>query len=252
MASIRKPFTGVLNIIRFNRHYYLFALAFILLIAWVAPWFSEYVQQFLWIILGLVILASLSTLIVSTYIYDFSKLYQLAWVNDAPKAPVLVNIHAGFDETSILLKEKFGTAKLIVLDFYDPQKHTEISIKRARKCYPSFTNTLHISTNNISLPDNSADKIFVIFSAHEIRDELERIEFLKELKRIIKPGGYIYITEHLRDWKNFLAYNFGFFHFYPKSTWLRNINFANLTLINEIKITPFISTFIIEKHGHTS
>lgn len=55
--------------------------------------------------------------------------------------------------------------------------------------------------------------------------------------------------EHLRNTPNFLAYNIGFFHFYSKAIWLKNFNTAKLKLVKEIKHTPFISIFVLEKNG---
>ena len=94
--------------------------------------------------------------------------------------------------------------------------------------------------------------VFVILAAHEIREEQERIQFFKELRRIVKSKGSIYITEHLRDIPNFLAYNIGFFHFYTRSTWLKTFQKAALNVEKEIKITPFISTFILSKNGSST
>ena len=92
-----------------------------------------------------------------------------------------------------MLQTKFKNAELIALDFYDPKKHTEVSIKRAREAYPPFANTTQIQTSHLQLESNSADKIFVILSAHEIRNENERITFFKELTRVIKPSGQNWI-----------------------------------------------------------
>jgi ubiquinone/menaquinone biosynthesis C-methylase UbiE len=100
--------------------------------------------------------------------------------------------------------------------------------------------------------DNSADKIFVIFAAHEIRSKQERFEFFKELKRVIKPTGEVFIVEHLRDVPNFLAYNIGFLHFYSKPNWLEIFELTGLSLKSEQKITPFISTFTLTKYGVAS
>ena len=105
--------------------------------------------------------------------------------------------------------------------------------------------------SNLPLADNSTDKIFIIFSAHEIRNDEERSLFFKELRRAIKPDGQIYLMEHLRDTVNFLAYNIGFLHFYQKNTWLKTFEDAKLIIKQEIKITPFISTFILTKNGNT-
>ena len=152
-------------------------------------------------------------------------------------------------ETSSLLKTKFPGAALFVFDFYDPKKHTEVSIKRARKAYLPFPGTQQANTNHLPLKSNSTDKIFAILSAHEIRNDDERISFFRELKRVLKPSGKIFVTEHLRDPANFMAYNFGFFHFHSKPSWLKTFHRSGLTITNEIKITPFITTFILDKNG---
>ena len=251
---MRRPFQGVWNIIRFNWHFYVlsFGILFLLLL------FSNYANstfRFYFFIIGLLIfLPTLISLSVSYYVYDLSGLYKLNWITKATtdQQHTIVNINAGFDETSILLKAKFPTAELLVFDFYDPQKHTELSIKRAREAYPLFLNTKSVIATSLPMTENSADKIFVIFAAHEIRNVQERMDFLKELKRVLRPTGEIMITEHLRDVPNFLAYNIGFLHFYSKRTWLQLFKLAGLSLKSEQKITPFISTFTLTKYGVTS
>ena len=162
---------------------------------------------------------------------------------------MILNFTAGFDETSILIKNKFPEANLNSFDFYDPAKNTEISIKRARKAYPPYPGTSQVNTSSLPSETGSADLIFVIFAAHEIRKEVERDIFFNELKRILKPAGKIVLTEHLRDLPNFLAYTIGFFHFMPLSSWRRTFNKCGLKVSDEFKITPFVSTFILEKHG---
>lgn len=252
-TTLRKPFQGVGNIIRFNWHFFAFSLLF-LVVLFVAKDYTSGLLQ------SLIILAFLGTitttvisLLVSYYVYDHSNLYQLDWVNDlgnvqnANESETLkiVNINAGFDETSVLLKDKFPSANLQVFDFYDPAKHTEVSIKRARKAYPIFPKTQSITTSHIPLPNHSIDHIFAILSAHEIRNEQERIVFFQELQRVLQPNGTIIVTEHFRDTANFLAYNIGFFHFHSKAAWLRTFEKSILKVEREIKITPFISTFIL-------
>jgi SAM-dependent methyltransferase len=167
-----------------------------------------------------------------------------------------VNIHAGFDETSILLRQKYISTsipgQLNVFDFYDPAKHTEISIKRARNAMTPFPGTIPIQTGHLPLPDQYADVVFNILAAHEIRDESERVTFFKEIHRILKPGGKVVVTEHLRDLPNLLAYNIGFFHFHSKITWLQTFYAADFDVETTIKITPFITTFILTKHATAS
>ena len=240
MAPMRKPFQGVRNIILFNWHFYLIAFT-VLLFLLLTKWY----------ILLLVLLAMIfASIIASFYIYDRSDLYEMKWAAsiDHP-AIVIVNIHAGFDETSLLLREKFPQSSLKVFDFYDPRQHTEISIKRARRAYPPFPGTQGINSTHIPLDDQHADKIFLTLSAHEIRDANERRLFFLELKRVLKRDGSVFVTEHLRDLPNFLAYNIGYFHFISKQLWYRTFEDAGFKVIKEEKSTPFITTFTLTRHG---
>ena len=251
METMRKPFQGVLNIIRFNWHFYVIALSVVSLLFLFANQGNHSFQIVLYIAAFFILTAIFTSLLASFYIYDISGIYNLDWIKKNNTEKLIININAGFDETSVLLNAKFNTAELVALDFYNPKKHTEISIKRARKAYPPFPNTKQIETSNLKLDDNSADKIFVVFSAHEIRNDLEKIVFFKELNRVIKPLGEIYITEHLRDFPNFLVYTLGFFHFYPKNSWLNLFKKTNFTMQEELKLNPFVSTFILKKNGNT-
>lgn len=254
MESIRKPFQGIGNIVRFNWHFYLLSIGFVVLILILNNYLNENFSIYASIFCFLIVITTLISLLVSYYVYDSSELYKLTWLDGIMQTETgkIININAGFDETSILLKAKFPKAGLIVMDFYDAKRHTEVSIKRARKAYPPYPNTQSIITSNIPLPDGCIDTIFVTLSAHEIRNDEERIVFFKELKRSLKQSGQIIVTEHLRDLSNFLAYNIGFFHFHSKSSWLNTFEKADLEIAKEIKITPFISTFILKKYGTTS
>jgi hypothetical protein len=250
----RKPFQGITNIIKFNWHYYVIAFLLIILLLIANSFLPTVIQLLTIILLSLITLSILTSLIVSWYIYDYSDLYTLNWLNSFNIGPgkQLVNINAGFDETSLLLKEKYPYADLIVFDFYDPSKHTEISIERARKAYPAFPGTKAISTNNIPLKDNSADYIFLLLAAHEIRSDEERVIFFKQLENILSPVGKIIVVEHQRDIYNFMAYNFGFFHFFSTKTWKQTFSKANLSEESIFKITPFISAFVLTKNGTTA
>ncbi len=246
---MRQPFQGVWNIVRFNWQFYVLSGGFLLLLVLLYNLLDTPLQVYILIVGLLVLLPIVVSLVVSYYVYDLSGLYELKWIDSSMPDDKLriVNINAGFDETSVLLQQKFPNAQLEVLDFYDPKKHTEVSIKRARAAYPPFPGTKAVTTTHLPVGDDTADKIFVIFAAHEIRDEAERMIFFKELKRIMKPTGEIVITEHLRDMPNFMAYNIGFMHFYSKPTWHKVFASAGLAIKKEKKLTAFISTFTLTK-----
>jgi SAM-dependent methyltransferase len=254
MERLRSGFPGVWNIVRFNWHFYAIACGLLLLVALVYPHLPASLQLYAGIGCALAITTLLISLLVSGYIYDYSDLYQLNWLDalQTDQCMDIVNIHAGFDETSVLLEHKFPHATLRVLDFYNPEKHTEISIQRARKARPPYPGTIQVDTSDLPLVAASADMILLLLAAHEIRNEAERVVFFRHLHRVVKPSGRIVVTEHLRDTPNFLAYTIGFLHFHSKKTWLQTFRLSGLSLENEIKITPFISTFILKKHGDAS
>jgi SAM-dependent methyltransferase len=250
-GSTRTRFRGLYNIIRFNWPMYIFSMLFFCILITI----NQYTEGILHILIhiGMILnmIAVLISIIVSTYIYDFSDLYQFKYLLSINPSGTMLNIHAGFDETSSPLKDTFPLSKLHALDFYNPKKHTERSIRKARKAYPAFPGTISVKTSELPFPDQYAETILLIFAAHEIRNRQERILFFRELSRTLKPDGRIVVTEHLRDWINFLAYTFGFFHFLSRSSWLSAFKASDLKMIDEIKTTPFITTFILEKNGNT-
>lgn len=251
MEIKRKPFQGVSNIIRFNWHFYLIASWTIVAIFLIKIYLPSPIQWLINSLLIIVIAVISISIFISYYIYDFSGLYQLKWLPDLNKHKSL-NITAGFDETSELIKNNFKTAELLICDFYDHLGKKEISIIRARKAYPPNKDSISISTTQLDFKDNSFDHCIAILAAHEIRAEQDRILLFKELYRITKSTGTIFITEHLRDWKNFMAYNIGFLHFHSKASWLNTFSKSGFKVKQEMKSTPFITTFILEKDGTTT
>jgi len=254
MEIKRKPLQGVSNIIRFNLPYYLFATIAVITLFIIAVVFSIPVSNIASIIAWLALFTTVASLVVSIYVYDLSGLYKLSWLDDTDvkSSGSMVNINAGFDEFSGLLQHKYPAAQLAVWDFYNPEKHTEPSIQRARKYYGQYNGTLTVSTSSLPTSNASANAVFLMMAAHEIRDDDERILFFKELNRILVEDGRIIVTEHLRDTANFLAYNIGFMHFLSRSSWCNTFKEAGLIILNEIKITPFITTFVLTKNGIAS
>jgi len=249
MEVSRQPFQGVVNIIRFNWHFYGLASAAVLLSAVIGSCLDHSYQVLFYAICIAVSIPTITSLLVSFYVYDLSGLYDMNWIISSGSEKSVINVNAGFDETSLLLKEKYTSAELLVLDFYDHAKHTESSIERARKAYPPYPGTIHTATMHLPVADAWADVIVVMFAAHEIRDEQERVAFFKELKRTLEPTGKIYVTEHFRNLPNLLAYSLGVFHFYPLNTWRSVFANAGLEVRQTKRHTPFVSTFILGKNG---
>jgi SAM-dependent methyltransferase len=246
MEIKRRPFQGVLNILSFNRHFYVAGLGVLALL------FAGYVY-FEWplLVFELIVIAFLygllMPLIVSAWVYDFSGYYNFHWlkplVSNDNNIEHLVNINAGFDETSFIIKQWFPGADLKVFDFYNAQQHTEPAIIRARKVSLVYPNTKTIASDHIPVTDQSVDIVFLLSAAHEIRSYDEKVLFLKECHRICKPSGKVIMVEHLRDFPNFLAFSVGFMHFFSRATWRNAFEQAGFSSFRENKFTPFMSIF---------
>ena len=246
MEIKRRKFQGVLNILSFNRHFYVFGLiALTLIIA--SHLVFHWSDLLYWIILAAFLYGLVMPLIVSAYVYDFSGYYNFNWlkkidIEDAD-AKQLVNINAGFDETSFIIKNIFPQSSLQVFDFYNAERHTEPAIVRARKVSMVYPGTQQIISNSIPLLDHSADIIFLLSAVHEIRAHEEKVQFLKECHRLCRQNGQVIMVEHLRDFPNFLAFSVGFTHFFSKRTWKRAFEKAGFSSFAETKFTPFMSIF---------
>jgi len=255
MESItRKPLQGIKNIIRFNWHFYLFAVVIVIVLLYCATMMPGGYRFALMVIIALTLISTFTSLIVSWYIYDHSNIYTLNWLNSINIEPGknMVNINAGLDETSYILSQKYKPLNLTILDFYDPEKHTEISIARARRAYPAYPGTVSVATSNLQLAANSIDYAFLLFAAHEIRDSGERIDFFRHLNQSLAPDGRVVILEHLRDTVNFMAYNMGYNHFYSQKSWVATFKKAGLNIETELKVTPFLTAFVLQKNGTAS
>ena len=246
MEMNRRKFQGVLNILSFNRHFYVFgfiALALIITSYLIFNWPS----LLFWLVIIAFLYGLIMPLVVSAYVYDFSSYYNLNWLKkfniEDSETMLILNINAGFDETSFIIKEIYPRSDLKVFDFYNAEQHTEPAIIRARKVSLVYPGTQQISTNSIPLKDNSADIIFLLSAAHEIRSHEEKVQFLKECHRLCKQKGQIIMVEHLRDFPNFLAFSVGFTHFFSKRAWRKAFTTAGFSSFTETKFTPFMSVF---------
>lgn len=70
---------------------------------------------------------------------------------------------------------------------------SEEQIKIAKKDFPA-NNYLVSEMTNLPLGDNKFDIVFCIATLHHLPDEKSRILALREIKRVLKHGGYLLMT----------------------------------------------------------
>ncbi len=247
----RSRFEGVLNIVRFNWQFYALALVALAVISGLVS------VSALPGIFNLALVFGAATaffylcgsLLVSHVIYDRSDLYRFAWLRkiNLPEKGNFINIHSGFDETSLHLQRIFPHATWQILDFYNPEIHTEISIARARKHRQPLRQTIGIQADDWKVEPESADVVFGLLAVHEIRSDAGKAMFFNEARKTLKPGGVFVLVEHLRDPANFVAYGPGFLHFFAEATWRQAFAEAGFQVADAFRITPFVRIFVLRK-----
>lgn len=106
-----------------------------------------------------------------------------------------------------------------------------------------------MQTRRLPLSDRGLDTLFLLFAAHEIRQPKRRAEFFLEAARVLASSGQLLLIEHLRDWKNFVAFGPGLLHFYSRGEWLRVAREAGLLVEREERVTPLVCCFLMRKAG---
>jgi SAM-dependent methyltransferase len=243
----RHALQGVWTVVRFNWHLQVAALA-LAAVFLSAPIMVSGSAAYPAIAAGLGVIVSIILSLVATWwAYDASGLYQMDWllqeIEGTRRAAI---IHAGFDECSEWLETRFPETSLHVFDFYDPAKHTEISIRRARKASPAVPGTIAVRTESLPLTDASLDRVLLFLAAHEIRDHSERVAFFREIRRVLNGEGRVIVTEHLRDAANIVVYSLGAWHFHTRQEWLSTFDEAGFRVVRSFRNNHFITTFILE------
>jgi hypothetical protein len=244
----RNRFQGVCTVLRFNWHFFAGAGVVLLALYAVAAFFPHPLNCVAFVLASLGALAVIISLTATYVAYDATGLYALGWLDPWMKirpSERAANIHAGFDETGALLTTRYPGVRWSVFDFYDPAKHTEISIRRARAAHPPSPGTIAISTTEPLPADERFERILLLLAAHEIRDHAERVRFFVSLRHALAPGGAIIVTEHLRDLANFAAYNIGAWHFHTRSEWLATFAEAGLRVETRRRLNLFITAFVL-------
>ncbi len=251
MTVTRNKFAGVLSILQYNWHFYAASFCAVLG-AGALLWFRSLPQ----VGEGVVIMAAAVTafwfvcsLLVSYYVYDYRGVTAWEWM---PRVLLFrpqkwLNIHAGLDESTLLLTQLFPNTQFAVADIYDPKEMTEPSIARARRLHPSHVPAITGKLDALPFADRSHDTLFLLFAAHEIRQPTRRTEFFQECARTLAKPGQLVLVEHVRDWKNFVAFGPGFLHFHSRDEWIRLAHDAGLTIEREDHVTPFVRCFLMTK-----
>jgi SAM-dependent methyltransferase len=179
-----------------------------------------------------------TSLLATWWVYDHRRVYDRIAVG-IERVGSWASVHAGFDDATSNLAATIGSASQAVVAL---PVAASPSLRRARA--GEAQRALVGAVDALPLPTASADSIFVTFAAHEIRDRDDQRALFGELRRALRPGGRLVVTEHLRDLANVAAFGPGAFHFQPASTWHHRAEEAGFDLETDRSITPFVHRMV--------
>ncbi|MEZ0276293.1 MAG: hypothetical protein ACAH88_15395, partial [Roseimicrobium sp.] len=181
IAPDMSRFAGMLQIVRFNPWPYVISIGSIIFGAAFLTTFTHYLPWWLQLMgvvaLGACTWLTLASLVVSHVIYDRSDWPRGSWLRRAlisPEPQRVLNVHAGFDETTTRLRHWFPTAEITALDLFDAKVNTESSLLRARASQPPVPGTVTGDLDAWPVPPGSHDVVCLLLTAHEYRREAER------------------------------------------------------------------------------
>jgi SAM-dependent methyltransferase len=248
----RAPFHGLRQIVRFNWPFYAVAGTVVTAGLWtIHRWpLGGRAQAALYSAAGLAALWLAASLTASWIVYDRSQLMTGTWIEKALgfRPATWVNIHAGLDETTPVLRALFNGSRGRVFDIFDAAEMTERSIARARRLAPVGAAPEPVDYRRLPAEAGTIDAALLLLSAHELRTHDARVALFAEIQRVLSPDGRVVVAEHLRDWPNFMAFGPGFLHFHSRRTWTRAFLQAGFTVHQEFSITPFVCVFVLSPH----
>jgi hypothetical protein len=241
---------GVRQIVRFNWPFYAAGAALVVPAPLIVPQLpgTAGVHAVVYLAIGFAAFWMIGSLGVSWLVYDRSRLMTGDWIREALgyRPDTWINIHAGLDELTPVLRAHLPDSHGRVFDIFDGREMTEASIGRARDASPA-SNSERVDFRHLPAATGMIDGAFMLLSAHELRTHEARCALFGEVDRVVKPGGRVIVAEHLRDGANALAFGPGALHFHSRRTWTRAFEQTGLRVSREFSITPFVHVFVLSR-----
>jgi ubiquinone/menaquinone biosynthesis C-methylase UbiE len=162
---------------------------------------------------------------------------------------VLADIHIGTYRHSYILSEQLPGATVYSVDCKrEPKFSEELAVREVQELETPPTNenitTIYTSSMEIPLETNSCDAVVFGFGTHEIPEGKERDKIFDEAKRILKPGGKLFLFEHGIDFVNYLIFGPVIYHVTKRESWkqLLTAKFTQVKLDRLYAVNLFSAT----------
>ncbi|GMQ78122.1 MAG: hypothetical protein BMS9Abin02_0620 [Anaerolineae bacterium] len=186
-------------------------------------WYSvTFLALALLIILIYFLAASLWT---AHQIYDHETLGRLIQsIHHIDPDETIVDLHLWSKSTAVWISRRLTTGQVISIDVYNPQITTGSHLKRLRRTELKPMSDPRLSWRDadftlLPLPDKSVPAVTLVESLSEFWQEGDRLKLLKEIYRILEPGGKLLLVEPMSTTANLLLKGPGIFRLRPMKYW---------------------------------
>ncbi|MDX1413707.1 MAG: class I SAM-dependent methyltransferase [Candidatus Promineifilaceae bacterium] len=150
----------------------------------------------------------------------------------------LAYVDLGLRAPAIALSRHLTTGQLTVIDVFNPRLTGNKELSNARRQAPSVLVDPRLDWYDshidlLPLPDSSVAAVFLPLVLSEFNQEGDRYSLLREIKRILRPGGRLLVAEQNTSWLNWLSLNPGPSKLQPFTHWQNLLTQAGFQLLRQ-------------------
>jgi SAM-dependent methyltransferase len=176
-------------------------------------------------------------------------LYQMGEL--APTMTV-VDINLGRREFPVALSRRMTTGRIVVLDVYNPLLAPSRALARAHDAAERPVSDPRLSWRDggislLPLPDDSVPAVTLVQVASELWQEGDRLRLLREINRVLQPGGTLLISERVRTPINLLVSGPAGLRLSPAAYWLELVERSDFKIRQTKSIGDLIMCLRVDK-----